>query len=189
MHSAPKEIRTERLVLRRWRKPEDWEAFAAQGADALVMRYFQSTRTREQAHEQADFFSRSMNEGLGPWVLTLKENDSFIGTAGFWAAHDYLPMAPGVELGWRLNAGYWGQGLAVEAARAAADDLFTRTDAPEFFAITTVTNEPSRRALLKLGMRYCPEEEFDHPKVPEGSPLRRHVVYRYSRDSWLAGGK
>jgi hypothetical protein len=38
----------------------------------------------------------------------------------------------------------------------------------------------------KLGMRHNPADDFDHPKVPEGHPLRRHVLYRISRAEYDA---
>lgn len=184
---APDNIPTARLLLRRWRK-SDWEAFAMQGANPEVMRYFASTRTREQCDEQADYFSRYLEEGIGPWIVELPGEAEFIGIVGFWRAADFLPMAPGIELGWRLNAPYWGRGFAIEAARAAIDDLFRRTDIDAFFAITATVNLPSRRALQKLGMRHCPDEDFDHDKVPDGSVLKPHVVFRMSREGWQTEG-
>jgi ribosomal-protein-alanine N-acetyltransferase len=33
----------------------------------------------------------------------------------------------------------------------------------------------------KLGMTHNPRDDFDHPKLPEAHPLRRHVLYRISR--------
>jgi ribosomal-protein-alanine N-acetyltransferase len=30
----------------------------------------------------------------------------------------------------------------------------------------------------RIGMVHDPEADFDHPGVPDGSPLRRHVLYR-----------
>lgn len=37
-------------------------------------------------------------------------------------------------------------------------------------------------------MRHDPADDFEHPSLPEGHPLRMHVLYRLSRDHWLAGG-
>jgi RimJ/RimL family protein N-acetyltransferase len=34
------------------------------------------------------------------------------------------------------------------------------------------------RVMEHIGMTYSPEEDFDHPLIPEGHPLRRHVLYR-----------
>ncbi len=61
-----------------------------------------------------------------------------------------------------------------------------RADVPEVVAYTTKQNEPSRRVMEKLGMRYDPAADFDHPAVPEGHPLRRHVLYRISREAFAA---
>jgi hypothetical protein len=33
----------------------------------------------------------------------------------------------------------------------------------------------------KLGMTRNPADDFDHPSLPEGHPLRRHVLYRKAR--------
>jgi len=49
-----------------------------------------------------------------------------------------------------------------------------------------VGNTPSRRVMEKLGMHRDPAEDFDHPSVPEGDRLRRHVLYRLSRDEHRA---
>jgi hypothetical protein len=36
----------------------------------------------------------------------------------------------------------------------------------------------------RLGMVFSPSDTFEHPRVPEGDPLRTHVVYRLARDPW-----
>jgi ribosomal-protein-alanine N-acetyltransferase len=33
----------------------------------------------------------------------------------------------------------------------------------------------------KLGMTRSASDDFDHPAIPEGHPLRRHVLYRLRR--------
>jgi hypothetical protein len=33
----------------------------------------------------------------------------------------------------------------------------------------------------KIGMHHDPKDDFDHPKLPEGHPLRRHVLYRLKK--------
>jgi ribosomal-protein-alanine N-acetyltransferase len=89
-----------------------------------------------------------------------------------------LPFAPGVEAGWRLDRTFWGRGYASEAARAALADAFGRCGLPEIVADAAVPNLPSRRVMERLGMRRDPAADFDHPLVPEGHPMRRHVLYR-----------
>ena len=85
---------------------------------------------------------------------------------------------PAVEAGWRLMPAYWGKGYALEAARAATDDGFGRLGLAEIVAYTVPANRASWTVMERLGMTRDPAEDFDHPSQPEGSPLRRHVLYR-----------
>lgn len=39
----------------------------------------------------------------------------------------------------------------------------------------------------RLGMSYTPEDDFDHPSLPEGHRLRPHVLYRMNQIAWLQG--
>ncbi len=38
----------------------------------------------------------------------------------------------------------------------------------------------------KLGMIHNPSDDFDHPRLPEDHPLRRHLLYRLDREGWRA---
>jgi ribosomal-protein-alanine N-acetyltransferase len=48
-------------------------------------------------------------------------------------------------------------------------------------AFTVPLNVRSRRVMEKLGMTHDPSEDFEHPNLPEGHCLRRHVLYRLRR--------
>ena len=48
----------------------------------------------------------------------------------------------------------------------------------ELVAMTAATNLRSQRVMQKLGMTHAPEDDFDHPRLPPGHPLQRHVLYR-----------
>jgi ribosomal-protein-alanine N-acetyltransferase len=39
----------------------------------------------------------------------------------------------------------------------------------------------------RIGMVRDADGDFDHPSVPEGSPLRRHVLYRARSDDPRSG--
>jgi RimJ/RimL family protein N-acetyltransferase len=45
-------------------------------------------------------------------------------------------------------------------------------------AFTVPANLRSRRVMEKIGMTHDAHEDFDHPGLAEGHPLRRHVLYR-----------
>jgi RimJ/RimL family protein N-acetyltransferase len=89
-----------------------------------------------------------------------------------------------VELGWRLAAEYWGHGRATEGARAIVHHAFQTVGLAEIVATTVPANTTSQRVMEKLGMRHNPIDDFDHPLLPDGHPLRRHVLYRLKPSEW-----
>jgi RimJ/RimL family protein N-acetyltransferase len=93
-----------------------------------------------------------------------------------------------VEVAWRLARPYWGHGYATEAARAALDYGFGQLGLREIVAVTVPANRRSRRVMERLGMTRIPEDDFDHPRLPEGR-LKRHDPHtgRRFRPSALAG--
>ena len=54
--------------------------------------------------------------------------------------------------------------------------------------MTAVQNLRSRAVMRKLGMTHDPADDFDHPRVPDGHPLQRHVLYRLTAEQWRAVG-
>jgi RimJ/RimL family protein N-acetyltransferase len=51
-------------------------------------------------------------------------------------------------------------------------------------AFTVPANIASRRVMGRLGMRRLPADDFEHPAIAEGHPLRPHVLYRLRRADW-----
>ncbi|POF61688.1 GNAT family N-acetyltransferase [Novacetimonas maltaceti] len=88
--------------------------------------------------------------------------------------------------GWRMARPFWGRGYAPEAAATCLRFGFEGLDLPEIVANTVSANLRSRRVMEKLGMVHDPRDDFDHPRVPRGHPLRRQVLYRLTRERWLA---
>ena len=165
------ELRTPRLLLRRWTEA-DLAPFAELNADPVVMRYFPAPLTREQSDAFAHRAEAHFGEhGYGLWVVEVEaELAGFTGL--MW--QDGLPVSPALEVGWRLAERFWHRGIASEAARAALEVGLQQVDS--VISMTAKVNEPSWRVMERIGMR--PDGEFDHPRVPEGSPLVRHVLYR-----------
>lgn len=171
-------LQTERLLLRGWRD-SDLEPFAAMNADPDVTRFLPGRLTRAESDAMAGrirFFMQA--EGWGFWAAELKETGDFLGFIGLSRPSFDAPFTPCVEVGWRLAARFHGQGLASEGARAAVDFGFNVLGLSELVAFTVPENLASRRVMEKLGMSRDAHEDFDHPRLPEGHPLRRHVLYR-----------
>ncbi len=172
------ELRTERLLLRPWR-PEDRAPFAAMNADPQVMEHFLSVLSPAESDAFVDRIEAGFDEhGYGLWAVEVTGVAPFIGFVGLAAQGAEFPFGPAIEVGWRLARRYWGMGYATEGARAALQcgaEVFGIT---EFVSMTAKTNLPSQRVMRRLGMSHDARDDFDHPRIPVGHALRRHVLYR-----------
>jgi ribosomal-protein-alanine N-acetyltransferase len=171
-------IQTERLLLRRW-KGEDREPFYRLNSDLLVMEFMPACLTRpesDQLFERIEEHFRKHEFGL--YAAELRENQSFIGYVGLAVPSFEASFTPCVEIGWRLSADHWGHGLATEGARVVVKHAFGEVGLDEIVSFTVPGNARSRRVMEKIGMTHDASEDFDHPNLPEGHPLRRHVLYR-----------
>lgn len=177
-------IETPRLILRSWR-PEDSEPFASMNADPEVMAHFRSVLTAEQSVELLGRIEQhERDRGFTFWAVARKDTGEFAGFTGLAPVNFEAPFAPAVEIGWRFARRQWGHGFATEAARAALEDIFERHGLEQVVAFTIPANVRSLRVMEKLGMMRDPADDFDHPRLPEGHPFRRHVLYRISARSF-----
>ena len=177
----PRELRTERLRLRRWR-PDDRAPFAALNADPRVAAFLPGTLSRAAsdalaARIEAHFATR----GFGLWAVELPGEIPFAGFVGLSVPAFEAAFTPCVEVGWRLAHACWGHGYATEGARAALDFGFARLGLAEIVSFTVPGNARSRQVMERLGMTHDAADDFDHPALPEGHALRRHVLYRARR--------
>jgi RimJ/RimL family protein N-acetyltransferase len=171
-------IATERLLLRRWRDA-DREPFARMNADPRVMEHFAARLTRAESDAMIDNIeARFADRGYSLWAAELRAGGEFIGFIGLSVPAFQAHFTPCVEIGWRLDAAFWGRGLATEGARAVVRYAFDVLRLDEIVSFAVVGNVRSRRVMEKLGMTHDPRDNFDHPKLPPGHPLRRHVLYR-----------
>jgi RimJ/RimL family protein N-acetyltransferase len=172
-------IETPRLILRPWRK-SDLPAFAEQNADPVVMRFLAGVLTKDASDAYAERAEQHFAEtGFCKWAVEAPGVANFIGAVGLSRVKFEASFTPAVEVAWRLHRRYWGHGYATEAAQAAIEDGFMRVGLQEIVALTALGNKASMRVMERLGMMRT--IEFDHPSIPEGSPLRRHILYRLAR--------
>jgi RimJ/RimL family protein N-acetyltransferase len=174
-------INTERLLLRRWR-PSDREPFARLNADPIVMEHFLSRLDRAESDAFVDRIEAYfIANGYGLWAIEVPGEAELIGYVGLAVATFEAHFTPAVEVGWRLAREYWGRGFASEAARAAVADGFDRVGLEEIVSFTVPANVRSVRVMERLAMTRNPADDFDHPRLPVGHRLRRHVLYRLKR--------
>jgi RimJ/RimL family protein N-acetyltransferase len=174
-------LETPRLLLRSWRD-SDREPFAALNADPRVMRFFPAPLSRAESDQAVDRIEAHFERhGFGLFAAELRHTGAFIGFIGPWTPDFEAPFTPCVEIGWRLAAAHWNQGLATEGAKAILGHAFDSLHLDEIVSFTVPANLPSRRVMEKIGMSRSPADDFDHPRLAEGHPLRRHVLYRIRR--------
>jgi RimJ/RimL family protein N-acetyltransferase len=182
-------ITTDRLILRTW-KEKDGAPFAELNADPAVREFFTTVLTREQSDAEMQYFRHTYErDGFGLFAAELIVSGEFTGFIGIQKMALAVPSVaqPAVEIGWRLARRFWGKGLATEGAQAAMRYGFETLRLREIVAITVPANVRSRRVMDKIGLKHYPELDFDHPRIAENHPLRRHVLYARRNDPPIAG--
>jgi RimJ/RimL family protein N-acetyltransferase len=178
-------IETDRLLLRRWRA-SDLEPFAALNADPAVMEHLPAPLD----HAGTAALIRRIEghfdlHGFGLWAVEVKRDASLAGYVGLAVVDFEAPFAPAVEVGWRLARSAWGHGYATEAARAALDFGFEAERMDEIVSFTVPANLKSQAVMARIGLVRDAGGDFDHPRLPAGHRLRRHVLYRIDHARWL----
>ncbi|PHK96107.1 GNAT family N-acetyltransferase [Pseudoroseomonas rhizosphaerae] len=186
--ATPLTLHTPRLILRPWRE-EDRDALAALNADPAVMRHFPTTLDRAASDAFMDRLTAHLEaHGHGFWAVERREAPGVIGLCGLarlsWESIPWdAPADPPVEIGWRFATAFQRQGYAEEAARIALAHGFGPLGLAEIVAFTVAENLRSWALMERLGMR--PAGAFEHPRIPQGHRLRRHMLYRLDRAGWI----
>jgi RimJ/RimL family protein N-acetyltransferase len=171
-------LTTERLILRRWHE-SDRQPFASMNADPRVREFLGNLLTTEESYRAIDRFEAGFERhGFGLCAVESRQDHSLLGFIGLSVPNFEAAFTPCVEIGWRLAVHAWGHGYATEGARAVAAYAFGTLKLESIVSFTAEQNFRSRHVMEKLGMTFDPSERFDHPNLPEGHLLRRHVLYR-----------
>ncbi|MEO7235311.1 MAG: GNAT family N-acetyltransferase [Lapillicoccus sp.] len=178
------QLRTPRLLMRQWGEADN-APFAALNADPEVMAHFPWTLTADESRALAYRYAAGLEvDGYGIWALEVLGSGAFIGFVGLARPTWESAFTPCTEIGWRLTRDAWGHGYATEAARAALRVAFTHVGLDEVVSFTAAGNVRSRAVMERLGMHRDVGGDFDHPRIAEGHPTRRHVLYRLTVADW-----
>ncbi len=178
-------IETERMILREW-KDEDLDGFARINSDHLIMEYFPRRLDEKDTEKLVQRFRAHFKKyGYGFYAIELKATGQFIGFVGLGHVELEVPFAPAVEIAWRLDYESWGKGYATEAALAVLHYAFTELGLDEVVAYAVFDNRRSIHVMEKLGMKHDKKGDFMYPKLPEDSPLAKHVLYRLKKKDFI----
>jgi [ribosomal protein S5]-alanine N-acetyltransferase len=143
-------IETPRLLLRQI-VLSDAESLFATFSDPAVMEFYGDPPhrsiedSRDLIQRQQQWYMR--HEGIR-WGVTFKDDDTVIGSCGFFLFDEEFRRA---EMGYELARAHWRQGIMREAIEAIISYAFTNTDLQRIEAVVNGANEPSKALLLTLG--------------------------------------
>lgn len=185
MNSTGIVLETKRLILRRF-NINDVKDLARISADEKVMRFFPSIQSRDETTGLVErIISHHIEYGYSLYAVENREAQKFIGFIGLIQPSFHIPnfipnSLPIVEIGWRLDDNYWGQGLATEGASAVLSYAFNKLGLKEIISFTAKINKPSIRVMEKIGLSHDGKDDFIHPKLDKNDRLAPHVLMRKS---------
>jgi RimJ/RimL family protein N-acetyltransferase len=156
-------IKTKRLIIREFTL-EDLNPLASLLGNAQVMEFsVGGPLTLEETNEMLEkrILAHYAEYGFGLWALV--HSGIVIGFAGLIVQR--IDGEQLVELGYRLDPGYWGKGLASEAAAAIARYAFEELKLKEIISIIEASNTRSIAVAKRLGMHYWKDADFHGKKT------------------------
>ena len=145
-------IQTSRLILRPLVTADAEDLFHINQTDG-VLRYFPTTSPPPLEKIQQFVISQQNHwdtYGYGNWGIVPKGESQIIG----WAGLQFLPELNDTEVGYLLDAPFWGKGYATEAAIASIQYGFDHCALDQVIALVHPDNIASNRVIEKCGMIY-----------------------------------
>lgn len=185
--SLDKTINTARLILRQW-QDKDIAPLTAINQDPKFFEFIASPL--KNSEEAKDFINRAniyfKEHGFGWWAVEIKKSQELVGFVGLRKIDYDLSFCPTIEIGWRLGSKYWGYGYATEAAKKVLEIGYTNFNLPEIVSFTIPYNIKSIKVMERLGMHRDLHGDFYHTALPKDHPMALHILYRLSRQEYLA---
>lgn len=167
---------TKRMGIRNWEE-SDISTFVKMGKDKEVMKYFPWVMTEEQSTK---FIDRMRNQfekkGYAYIPIVNLENGEFLGMVGLMDQNYDNYLGEFVDIGWRLKKSEWGKGYATEGAKGWLDFGFNEKKIETIYSVAPLLNLGSEKVMQKIGLEKV--DELEHPKIPEGNPLRQCCLYK-----------
>ena len=175
---------TDRLIIRPWKDSDRGEYLGTCNSERVTA-HLGGPATIEEIDAAIGRIRKCQEEnGFCFWAVERKSDGAFLGYCGLKIARDEgTPIEGDVEVGWRFREDAWGQGYAIEAARACLDWAWANLDVGRIVAITVPANKSSWSVMERLGMNRRPDLDFAHPSFAPEHPLSAHLAYVMERPS------
>ena len=168
------ELRTENLILRRYRKEDADHLYVRLGTDPEMNKYsgWNPYATQEMARETVRRSIDSYDdEHSYSWVMDV--DDIVVGTIG---AYDY--EGDQIEVGFSVDRSWQGRGFATEALKKVLKYLTENEAISRVTAWCAEENTGSRRVLEKSGMQFVRTEKDG---LTVGNRVYDKLIYEYRR--------
>lgn len=155
IHCGTKEIKTERLILRRFVSSDYIHMYNNWASDNEVTKFltWQTHANAEVSKEITESWVKAYeNDNNYQWAITPKENsdEPFGSIAVVFSDEDTLTF----EIGYCISKKCWRKGFTSEALSAVIDFLFENTDVNRIEAIHDVNNPNSGKVMKKCEMTF-----------------------------------
>ncbi len=155
MKSELQDVRTARLLLRRWRESDRERVVELCGEEEFWRYPFGGGFDSAQANR---WFDRLLDgwekDGFGVWAAEVAVTGEVVGYVGLHRADWLGGFEREIEVGWRLAKAHWGNGYATEGGRAALAAGFGQLGLQRVISIYNAENVSSGRVMERLGMRF-----------------------------------
>ena len=149
-HCGTAEIRTERLVLREFRRDDAADMFHGWMSDERVARYtsWYAHTSVEDTYAYIEYVLSQDAVKSYNWVIVFDKKP--VGTINVCYLDEYAGIC---GVAYALAYDFWGKGIASEALRAVVRYLFDRVNCRKIIAGCDSANIGSRKVLEKTGMK------------------------------------
>lgn len=149
-HKGTVEIRTERLLLRKFSQHDSEAMFHGWMNDERVAKYtsWYAHTNIEDTRAYVNYIISLDNSNSYNWVIEL--GGKVVGTINVCYSDEISEIC---GIAYALSRDYWGKGIITEALRAAAAFLFECVHYRKIIAGCDSENVGSRRVMEKIGMK------------------------------------
>lgn len=176
IHRGTQEIRTERLILRRF-KIEDYKDMFTWASNPQVTKYL-SYKPHKTPNDSKELLSQWVKyyKSKRTYNWAIEYNGKAIGSISVVSKH-----RSECHLGWQIDSLYWNKGIMTEAAKAVLDYLFN-AGFKKVAAAHDTENIGSGRVMQKIGMtKYC---TVPNAVLDKDDRIYERDCYEISKSDW-----
>ena len=181
-----KELETERLILRQFRRSDAEAMFTNWANDVDVFRYLSCANVCNSigdVHARLDnwfnYFNDNVKGSWGMYAIVLKSSGEVIGEIDFAELDTDNRSA---EVGYQIGKAWWGQGYVPEALKEVIKYCFDEVGLKRIWGNFDSRNVNSGKVMIKAGMKFDKTTERINETTGE---VTNRVQYSITADDYF----